>query len=297
MAHVSEKRHLRLRRLTLHAPPCHYHQVESGKRHDDKHKYYGAQDEVNFLVTVLREEEVHTSVKLLKLTADVAHFLRLHQHCFRIVLRYECGFHVVVALIRPAFKYVEGQLHNDVAARRVYVRRVEHAVEHQPDASVLAGKRVDANKTYAFIQSVTLRRLPCAERHAVVLRENIIRHNAFRQYLVQRFGSALLQPGAVFYGHKVYVWVVLDGLNETSVTLDCRRRAFKSAYFGHRTLASEARGDVLSDGMSYLFVVRSDERRVLARACLAVEKDNRYALVVGPVNSGSYRIDLVGRHY
>ena len=66
---------------------------------------------------------------------------------------------------------------------------------------------------------------------------------------------------------------------------------------GHRALAFEARGDVLSDGVSYLFVVSSDERRVLVRACLAVEKDYGYAAVVGPVDGRSYRIHLVRRNY
>ena len=121
VAHVGEERQLGVGRLALHAPLHYGHAVKRGQHHGHKYEYDDAQYEVNFLVAVLCEEEVYAPVQLFQLAAEVAHFLRLHQHRLGVVSRYESRLHVIVTLVRLAFKYVEGQVHDEVAAGGVDV--------------------------------------------------------------------------------------------------------------------------------------------------------------------------------
>ena len=168
----------------------------------------------------------------------MAHLLGLHQHCLGVVSRYDGGFHVIVALVGPAFKYVEGQLHYYVAAGGVYVRSLKHSVAHQSDAALIAGQGVDAYETYLFLQSAAFCGKPRAVCHAVVLPEYIVGHDAFGEHSPGRLDAALLQPVAAFNGKQAYAGVFLQGRYEAAVALDCGRRAFKSADFGHSATAS-----------------------------------------------------------
>ena len=133
--------------------------------------------------------------------------------------------------------------------------------------------------------------------HTVVMCEHTVDVGGVREYVVHGMSSARPGPFAVAHTCERDAGISLQGVGETAVAVDGRRRVLQSGYLHHAPPAAKLGGDIMSHGGSYGIVVGSDECGVFCGIGLTVEIYHRYSPVVGSVYRLRHGVNLVRRHH
>src|SRR5574344_3033635 len=245
--------------FVLHTEPVH---IMSIREHDRPYKQYDKRDgecKKYLLVIISGKVTVHLMMECIQMPGLPGYVFRLHRHDFHICLRHQRCFQHIFFLIMLPIENLQCQFCHTLALSRIDIGGSKYALSHHLNTTVRSGQAIYSAESRSFTK---VAELIGSQSHTVILPEYIIYLMIGRRILCaecfHHTGSTLSGPVAVKTSQQMNTGILPDGIHETSMALNGRRRTFQSHNLHHITMSSLLLCYMTAHRLAYRIIISSD---------------------------------------
>ena len=188
------------------------------------------------------------------------------------------------------------QFQQQVSTGGINARCTDALLTNGLQATTFRRQTVDTHHHHAFISMRTSQGIACALRHFIVVGKHTVDRSHLAQHTVHLRRCLLTQPAGITTVHDPQSGVMRNGIHESSMALDGRRRSVQAFDFNDIAFSFQARGNVIAHHAPDTIIVGTHISGVVSDIGFSVKHHHRYAFFTCSVDRRVDCADLIGRN-